>query len=228
MRVVCFVNRRLGARIAEDLLTRHGLDLVAVVTNDPPHVDLDCGTRLTHVPVMCWSDYLTSFSSLPADRGVSVLFRHRLLTDILATFPVVNLHPSLLPWGRGSHPATWAIWESTPFGGTAHLMTETIDTGPILAQRVVPVESEDTSASLYSKGLDALWDIYQTDVVSWLLRGAVGLRDQTGGGSWHASKDLKKLADLDRAGLTAEDRERLARALDMEPANSEAGTREEA
>ena len=228
MRVVCFVNRRLGARIAKDLLTRPGLDLVAVVTNDPPHVDLDFDGRLTHVPVLCWSDYLASFSSLPADRGVSVLFRHRLPAEILATFPVVNLHPSHLPWGRGSHPATWAIWESTPFGGTAHLMTETIDAGPILAQRVVPVESVDTSTSLYNKGLDALWDIYLTDVVAWLLGGAVGLREQAAGGSRHASKDLKILADLDRESLTLEDRERLGRALDVRPTNSGVGMRGEA
>ena len=224
MRVVCFVNRRLGARIAGDLLTRPDLDLVAIVTNDPPHVDLDLGAMPAQVPVLCWSDYLTSFPSLPSDRGVSTLFRHRVPIEILATMPIINLHPSLLPWGRGSHPATWAIWESTPYGGTAHLMTQTIDAGQILAQRVVLVESKDTSASLYEKGIEALWDIYCTDVIAWLSGGSVTWREQPDGGSRHVTKDLERLIRLDAATLSAVDRERLVRALDLGQASPRNGS----
>lgn len=224
MKVVCFVNRWLGARIAADLSMRPDLDLVAVVTNDPPFVDLDRGFISTQVPVLCWSDYLTSFASFPSDRGLSALFRHRVPIEVLAKIPIVNLHPSLLPWGRGSHPATWAIWESTPYGGTAHLMTENIDEGKILAQQVIPVEATDTSASLYQKGTDALWDIYRTDVVAWLSGGSVTWRDQPDGGSWHVTTDLERLIRRDPETLTAVDRERLVRALDLGPARPRDGS----
>lgn len=224
MRVVCFVNRRLGARIASDLLTRPDLDLVAIVTNDPPYVDLDPGAMPAQVPTLCWSDYLTSRAALPSDRGVSALFRHRVPMEILAKMPIVNLHPSLLPWGRGSHPATWAIWESTPYGGTAHLMTQTIDAGQILAQRVIPVESKDTSASLYEKGLEALWDIYRTDVIAWLSGDFVTWREQPDGGSRHVTTDLERLIRLDTATLSAVDRERLVRALDLGQASPRNGS----
>jgi methionyl-tRNA formyltransferase len=187
-------------------------------------VDLDLGAMPAQVPVLCWSDYLTSFPSLPSDRGVSTLFRHRVPIEILATMPIINLHPSLLPWGRGSHPATWAIWESTPYGGTAHLMTQTIDAGQILAQRVVLVESKDTSASLYEKGIEALWDIYCTDVIAWLSGGSVTWREQPDGGSRHVTKDLERLIRLDAATLSAVDRERLVRALDLGQASPRNGS----
>lgn len=215
-RIICFINRRLGTRIAEDLLTRPNLDLVAVVTNDPPHVDLDCDVLTSKVPVLCWSEYLTSFSSLPSDRGVSALFRHRVPVEVLATMPIINLHPSLLPWGRGSFPATWAIWESTPYGATAHLMTESIDEGPILAQRAVPVDAGDTSETLYQKGLDSLWDIYETELMSWLSGDPVTFRAQPTGGSQHTVVDFKGLKNLAQGRLTPDDRNRLMRALAVE------------
>ncbi len=219
MKVVCFVNRVLGTRIAQDLLSRPGVELVAVVTNDPPNVDLDRDLLPTEVPVMPWSDYLESFQTLSADRGVSALFRHRLPSEVLTALPVVNLHPSLLPWGRGAHPATWAIWEESPFGATAHLMIETIDSGPILAQRVIPVASSDTSATLFDKGLDALWDLYRTEVIAWLSGGSVTWREQPDGGSRHVTTDLERLIRLEAATLTALDRERLVRALDLGPSS---------
>lgn len=226
MRVVCFVNRQLGSRIAVDLMLRPDVQLVAIVTNDPPHVDLDARVLGVNLPVLRWSDYLTAFRSIPSDLGVSALFRHRVPMEILARMPIVNLHPSLLPWGRGSHPATWAIWESTPFGGTAHMMAEAIDSGPILAQRVVAVESADTSASLYAKGLDTLWDLYRAEVGMWLTGAQMPLREQPPGGSQHSTEDLKQLFRLDQAGLTTEDRDRLVRALDTGIAVPRIGARD--
>jgi methionyl-tRNA formyltransferase len=224
MKVVCFVNRLLGTRIAQDLLSRPGVEVVAVVTNDPPNVDLDRDLLPTEVPVMPWSDYLESFQTLPADRGVSALFRHRLPSEVLTALPVVNLHPSLLPWGRGAHPATWAIWEETSFGATAHLMIETIDSGPILAQRAIPVASSDTSATLFDKGLDALWDLYRVDVVAWLAGEPVAWREQPPGGSSHVTSDLEALSRLAASTVSPQDRERLERALSMGPATPRRGS----
>lgn len=47
----------------------------------------------------------------------------------------INVHPSLLPAYAGAHPHFWAIRQGERESGiTAHVMTETIDEGPILAQ----------------------------------------------------------------------------------------------
>ena len=45
----------------------------------------------------------------------------RIVTPVLLdSFPdaVMNLHPALLPWGRGACPVFWALWERTPAGAT--------------------------------------------------------------------------------------------------------------
>lgn len=67
-------------------------------------------------------------------------------------FGCVNLHPSLLPRHRGPTPIPAAILAGDSETGTSiMLMDEGIDTGPILAQRKLPIESGDTTASLTDK-----------------------------------------------------------------------------
>ncbi len=61
----------------------------------------------------------------------------------------VNVHGSLLPRYRGAAPIQWAlIHGDTETGITTMLMDEGMDTGPMLLQRVVPIEPEDTAAEL--------------------------------------------------------------------------------
>jgi phosphoribosylglycinamide formyltransferase-1 len=71
-----------------------------------------------------------------------------------AVFPgrVLNTHPSLLPAFKGWH-AVEATIEAGVFesGCTVHVATETLDDGPILAQRRVAVLASDDVASLHER-----------------------------------------------------------------------------
>jgi len=61
----------------------------------------------------------------------------------------LNIHPSLLPRHRGPEPIYWALRQGDRETGiTIHWVAEQIDAGPIVAQRKVPIEAEDTSGSL--------------------------------------------------------------------------------
>ena len=56
----------------------------------------------------------------------------------------INIHPSLLPKYRGSSPTKWVIWNKEKVTGlTCHYIDEGIDTGDIIYQVEVPVESGD-------------------------------------------------------------------------------------
>ena len=66
------------------------------------------------------------------------LFGHDLLAS--ASRGGVNFHPALLPRFRGAHPHFWAIARGESEGGmTAHIMTERLDGGPIIAQARFPI-----------------------------------------------------------------------------------------
>ncbi len=64
----------------------------------------------------------------------------------------INVHASLLPAYRGAAPINWAIMNGEKQSGvTIMLMEEGLDTGPILAQRTVPITLEDTAQTLSDK-----------------------------------------------------------------------------
>ena len=73
---------------------------------------------------------------------------------LLDSFPyrVINIHPSLLPSFPGAHAHRDAIAYGVKISGcTVHLVDAGTDTGPILAQAVVPVSEGDDEASLAQK-----------------------------------------------------------------------------
>jgi phosphoribosylglycinamide formyltransferase-1 len=76
----------------------------------------------------------------------------RLLSrEFLAAFPrrILNIHPSLLPLFPGLHAQQQAIDHGARVSGcTVHYVDETLDGGPIIAQREVTVQDDDTAESL--------------------------------------------------------------------------------
>lgn len=67
---------------------------------------------------------------------------------------MLNIHPSLLPGFPGLDTHRRALEAGAKLHGcTVHLVTETMDDGPILAQAAVPVLPDDTEAVLAARVL---------------------------------------------------------------------------
>ena len=74
--------------------------------------------------------------------AVAACFLWRLPREAFQTPPlgILNVHPSLLPAGRGPEPVFWTLRRGEPITGvTVHRMDEGFDTGPIVAQAEMPV-----------------------------------------------------------------------------------------
>jgi len=74
-----------------------------------------------------------------------------LSSEFLAAFPrrILNIHPSLLPLFPGLGAQQQAIDHGARVSGcTVHYVDETLDGGPVIAQREVPVHDDDTAESL--------------------------------------------------------------------------------
>ena len=74
-----------------------------------------------------------------------------LSSEFLAAFPrrILNIHPSLLPLFPGLDAQQQAIDHGARVSGcTVHYVDETLDGGPVIAQRQVPVHDDDTAESL--------------------------------------------------------------------------------
>ena len=67
----------------------------------------------------------------------------------------LNVHDALLPAYAGFSPLIWALLnDEREVGVTAHLMDDTLDAGPIVLQRAVPVGPRDTATDLFHKTLE--------------------------------------------------------------------------
>ncbi len=88
----------------------------------------------------------------------------RLLSpEFIAAFRnrILNIHPSLLPDFPGLHPHKQALDAGVASSGcTVHYVDETLDGGPIITQRAVPVLPGDTEESLAARILEQEHKLY--------------------------------------------------------------------
>jgi len=100
---------------------------------------IDAALRAANVQIVCLAGYM------------------RLLTPFLVerwAGRMLNIHPSLLPAFPGLDTHERALAARVKLHGcTVHLVTQTMDEGPILAQAAVPVLPGDTSDSLGTRVL---------------------------------------------------------------------------
>ena len=98
----------------------------------------------------------------------------RLLSGVfIEAFPmrIVNIHPSLLPAFPGLDAQHQALAHGVKFSGcTVHFVDEHLDAGPIIQQAVVPVEDDDTDATLSARILTQEHRIY-TEALRLVLSG---------------------------------------------------------
>jgi phosphoribosylglycinamide formyltransferase-1 len=79
-------------------------------------------------------------------------FQRVLAPTTVSRWPIVNVHPSLLPAFPGPQAVRdaldWGVWVS---GATVHFVDEAVDHGPIIEQQPVRVAGGDTVATLHRR-----------------------------------------------------------------------------
>jgi hypothetical protein len=157
----------------------------------------------------------------PASAALAVGFPLVLRPELIDHYDgaIWNLHPGLLPYGRGMFPAFWALWEGTPAGATLHELTAGLQLGAIVQQREVAVLAADTGGRLQDRVEGAQRELF----LRWLPRLGGGARPPASpqladSGSYHALAEFEFLRDEGRYEVPRTERERLQRCLTFEPA----------
>jgi len=120
----------------------------------------------------------------------------RWLLDLPAVAPV-NVHASLLPLYRGAAPVAWALLRGDPVTGcTTMLMEETLDTGPILLARSLPVTQDATCGEL-ERALARLGAELLLPTLDGLAAGRIYPRPQDDRQAVAAPKITKEMARID-------------------------------
>jgi len=106
--------------------------------------------KARHIDLVCLAGYMRILSS-----------------EFLDAYPgrILNIHPSLLPLFPGLEPQKQALESGAKISGcTVHLVDETLDGGPIILQRAVPVRADDTVESLSARILVEEHELYSEAV----------------------------------------------------------------
>ena len=135
--VVAVVSDRVGAR-ALDRARDRGLPATAVVLE---------GDRQK------WETELVRETARhDPDLVILAGFMRVLSAEFVDRWPVVNVHPSLLPAFPGARAVEDALaWGVKLVGATVHFVDEQVDHGPIIAQEAVAVRADDTATSLHAR-----------------------------------------------------------------------------
>ncbi len=103
------------------------------------------------------ADAQHTLAAFNADIMVVVAYGLILPAAVLAAprLGCINVHGSLLPRWRGAAPIQRAVWAGdSETGVTIMQMDKGLDTGAMLHKAALPIESTDTSATLYEKLAD--------------------------------------------------------------------------
>jgi phosphoribosylglycinamide formyltransferase-1 len=120
-------------------------------------------------------------TSVLRDRGVQAVvlagFMRLVTSVLLEAFPmrVINVHPALLPAFPGVHAQRQALEYGVRISGcTVHFVDAGTDTGPVIAQAVVPVQESDDEDTLRANILAKEHELLPS-VLQWIAEGRVSV-----------------------------------------------------
>jgi methionyl-tRNA formyltransferase len=182
------------------------------------HAAMELGLDVLQPDKLSSPEVVSHLRDLAPDLIVVAAFGQLLKHDILdlPAHGCLNVHASLLPRWRGAAPIPASIVAGDPETGvTIMRMDPGLDTGPILAQDRMPIDPNETTATLTGKlallGADLL-----VETLPPYLAGSLHARPQDSLGVTHAPMLRKDDGLLDFA-LAARDLERRVRAFNPWP-----------
>lgn len=228
MKLILFINNRTGAELArwlrsegEDIALavlhpearrKHGDLLEKALKLDPARILDASGLKTGHC--------LEKIHENGVQLGIAAFFGYIVPRSVLDAVPggIINVHPSFLPYNRGAYPNVWPIIDKTPAGVSLHYMDEGIDTGDIIAQTDVPVQSTDTGESLYGRLETASLELFQKYWPVIKNRQAVRISQDKQAGTVHLMSDVNNIDCIDlNASYKAEDLINILRARTFPP-----------
>jgi methionyl-tRNA formyltransferase len=134
---------------------------------------------ITH-PKINSEEFFLDISGYGCDLFVSMsfnqIFRKRLIEH--PRLKIINCHAGKLPFYRGRNILNWVlINDEKEFGISVHYVDEGVDTGDILAQRLLPITDEDNYATLLERAYSGCAELlYET--IKQLVAGKVARKSQ--------------------------------------------------
>lgn len=171
-RVVLFTSFLPNYQLLAEWAERHGHEIVLVVTPSGPtrgrYGDSDLVTGLGKGASLLITGKLRTvaapvISALAPDLVISAAFARLIPPEILdiPTYGALNLHPSVLPAGRGPNPMRLVYDGAETIGATLHRTEAEFDTGAVLSQREKPLPEDLSGPALLAGWLGMFAEVIE-------------------------------------------------------------------
>jgi len=220
-KLVLLINGNLGIEVLNFITSQKEIELIGVIINSANKRSSGYFSRVTtlllesnqDVPIISYEDvddnYIRVVEILNnSDYGISALFGHILPRTVIENIDceIINLHPSLLPIGRGADPIPWSIINQQKQGVTIHIIDSGLDTGGILCQKEFSTNIGMNSGKVYELAAGLLFNELERIFHSW-TNNTIRVSNQSEFfGSTHKSKELEdmRIINADEVGTFGE------------------------
>lgn len=207
-KIVLLINGNLGLRVLQYVINRGDMEITGVVINaskkrratylDEVNKVLEESNQI--ISVLSFERLENIDSKIEdifvnSEYGVSALFGHVLPDEILEIVQggIINLHPSLLPIGRGADPIPWSIIDQKQQGITIHIIEKGLDTGDILSQKAIDTNIGMNSGEIYELATNLLFDEFVNIFSSWIEKDIETSSQQGMLSTTHKSRELENI-----------------------------------
>ena len=182
------------------LIIRRGFEVVKIFTSPDDDYDkteaLSVFAETNNIPISYTKPTGDELQAL-CDSGARLMIvgGYPWKIPVIESMYQVNIHPSLLPNGRGPWPMPTAILRGIDSGVTLHKLTDKIDEGDIILQETIPFDPDDNLVTLTEKiGAVAcrLLDVFLSNADE-LWENA---KPQTEGEYWSKPEDSERTFEL--------------------------------
>jgi len=167
-----FMGRKAYSAQLLEWTAAQGIEIVAVCTDDQfPNSPTAAKARQMGIPVLSMeaAEELLE-KGTQVDLAVSYLYWRKIRRPLieLPKYGCINFHPAILPDWRGCGGYNVAILNGlTQWGGTAHYVNESIDTGGIIKVSRFPMDPDaETVVTLERKTQETLMELYREVILS--------------------------------------------------------------
>jgi dTDP-4-amino-4,6-dideoxyglucose formyltransferase len=199
MKILVFTSKYIGLDLLDVLFSRFNKDDYMFIVSEPNSKNIiesiekhGHNYKLLNDATLNWLNEkeIESFDWLLNLWG-SHIFSEELIAKAKKS---LNIHPSMLPFGRGRDPIVWAIRYGHPAGVTLHEILPSVDKGPIIYQEEVCYDFPITGAKLYEQVIETCIKVFSKQ---WpiLREGNFSVKPQPDGESFKSFKRIDLLDD---------------------------------
>jgi methionyl-tRNA formyltransferase len=204
--VVLMANDRPGLEVCKHLRA-NGDKIARLYVHEPEHQKYGeeiirasgCAPEDVYLaPLLKDPRHVARLAALQPDFIITVYWAYLITPQVIAaaTQSTVNFHPAMLPINRGWFPHVHSFLDGSPTGVTLHAMDANADTGPVWAQKPVPLQPLDTAFTIYNRLQDEIVALFRETWPKIAANTIVPTPQDESRAVYHKKSEIGKLDEL--------------------------------